>query len=62
MNLVGINETIKPSNAYPDDEELQRVINRTHELGGLALLNHWAWSHVTGAPGHSLTYGVRRWL
>ena len=48
MNLVGINETIAPSKAWPTDEELQKAINRTHELGGLALLNHWAWSHVTG--------------
>lgn len=48
MNLVGINETIAPSNAWPTDEELQKAINRTHELGGIALLNHWAWSHFTG--------------
>jgi hypothetical protein len=48
MNLVGINETIAPSNAWPTDEDLQRAINRTHELGGIAVLNHWAWSHVTG--------------
>jgi hypothetical protein len=50
MNLVGINETIAPSNAWPTDEELQQAINRTHELGGIALLNHWAWSHFTGPP------------
>jgi hypothetical protein len=49
MNLVGINETIAPSNAWPSDEELQRAINRTHELGGIAVLNHWAWSHFTGS-------------
>ena len=49
MNLVGINETIAPSNAWPTDEELQGAINRTHELGGIAVLNHWAWSHVTGS-------------
>jgi hypothetical protein len=48
MNLIGINETIAPSTAWPTDEELQQAINRTHELGGLAFLNHWAWSHVTG--------------
>lgn len=49
MNLVGINETIAPESAWPTDEELQGAINRTHELGGIALLNHWAWSHVTGS-------------
>jgi len=48
MNLVGINETIAPSNAWPTDEELKQAIDRTHELGGIALLNHWAWSHFTG--------------
>jgi hypothetical protein len=48
MNLIGINETVAPSTAWPTDEELQQAINRTHELGGLAFLNHWAWSHVTG--------------
>jgi hypothetical protein len=54
MNLVGINETIKPSTAFPLDDELQEVIKRTHELGGIAVLNHWAWSHVTG-PSQSLS-------
>ena len=48
MNLIGINETIAPSKAWPTDEELRRAIDRTHELGGMAVLNHWAWSHVTG--------------
>jgi hypothetical protein len=48
MNLIGINETISPSKAFPTDEELQKAIARTHELGGIAVLNHWAWSHVTG--------------
>ena len=48
MNLIGINETIAPSTAFPTDEELQQAINRTHELGGIAVLNHWAWSHFTG--------------
>jgi hypothetical protein len=48
MNLIGINETIRPSGAWPTDEELQKAIKRTHELGGIAVLNHWAWSHVTG--------------
>jgi len=50
MNLIGINETIAPSTAFPTDEELQRAINRTHELGGIAVLNHWAWSHFAGYP------------
>jgi hypothetical protein len=50
MNLIGINETIRPSAAWPTDEELRQAINRTHELGGIAVLNHWAWSHVTGIP------------
>jgi len=49
MNLIGINETIAPSKAFPSDDELKAAINRTHELGGIAVLNHWAWSHVTGS-------------
>jgi len=49
MNLIGINETIAPSKAFPSDDELKAAINRTHELGGIVVLNHWAWSHVTGS-------------
>ena len=56
MNLIGINETIRPSAAWPTDEELQQAINRTHELGGIAVLNHWAWSHVTGIPSSTLRF------
>jgi PHP domain len=48
MNLIGINETIQPSVAWPTDMEIENAIKRTHELGGIALLNHWAWSHVVG--------------
>jgi hypothetical protein len=43
MNLIGINQTFD-GDAYPTDEEIQRVINKTHELGGLAVVNHIPWS------------------
>lgn len=50
MNLLGINETIKPSGSWPNDEELIRVIRQTHELGGIVIANHLPWSQ-------SLEYG-----
>ena len=35
MNLIGITDTsLYPTEAFPSDEEMQRVINKTHELGG----------------------------
>lgn len=61
MNLIGINETIAPSNAWPTDDELIQAITRTHELGGIAVLNHWAWSHFTGPfPSLCFSYLSRR--
>lgn len=44
MNLLGINETIKPTMSWPSDEELRTVIRRTHELGGVVIVNHLPWS------------------
>lgn len=47
MNLIGIDETIKPTDAWPTDEELKEVIKRTHTLGGLVIVNHIPWSCST---------------
>lgn len=51
MNLWHINETIlhsceknKTLCAFPTDNQLKWVINRTHELGGLVIVNHHYWS------------------
>ena len=49
MNLVGINETIDFAiKKWPTDDELRQTIARTHELGGLAIINHIPWSNTTG--------------
>jgi hypothetical protein len=47
MNFLDINETIPTTAPSPSDEELQRVINRVHELGGLVIVNHIPWSNTT---------------
>ncbi|BFZ60978.1 hypothetical protein YB2330_002035 [Saitoella coloradoensis] len=44
MNLIGINETIKPPAPFPTDQDLYSAINWAHELGGLVIVNHRAWS------------------
>ncbi|ODQ65209.1 hypothetical protein NADFUDRAFT_9568, partial [Nadsonia fulvescens var. elongata DSM 6958] len=51
MNLVGINQTISPTESFPSDEELISVILRTHELGGIVIVNHLPWSN---GPEHDL--------
>lgn len=49
MNLIGINETIDIAvTKWPTDEQLKATIARTHELGGLAIINHIPWSNTTG--------------
>lgn len=48
MNFLDINETIPTTDPSPSDQELQRVINRVHELGGLVIVNHIPWSNATG--------------
>ncbi|KAI8595787.1 Polymerase/histidinol phosphatase-like protein [Dissophora ornata] len=49
MNLIGINETIDIAiTKWPTDEQLKATIDRTHELGGLAIINHIPWSNTTG--------------
>lgn len=48
MNFIDINETIPTTVPSPSDEELQKVINRVHELGGLVIVNHIPWSNTTG--------------
>ncbi|KAI9304848.1 Polymerase/histidinol phosphatase-like protein, partial [Cunninghamella echinulata] len=47
MNLVGINETIKVGPPVPTDDQLREVIKRTHELGGIVIVNHIPWSNTT---------------
>ncbi|KAJ2354530.1 hypothetical protein GGF43_003210 [Coemansia sp. RSA 2618] len=47
MNLIDINTTVTDGGsggAFPSDGDIQRVIARTHELGGLAIVNHIPWS------------------
>ncbi|KAF9920305.1 hypothetical protein FBU30_009897, partial [Linnemannia zychae] len=48
MNLIGINETIDYAiKKWPTDDDLRKTIARTHELGGLAIINHIPWSNTT---------------
>ncbi|KAI8074847.1 polymerase/histidinol phosphatase-like protein [Gongronella butleri] len=47
MNLIGINETIQVGPPVPTDQDLQAVINRTHALGGIVIVNHIPWSNTT---------------
>ncbi|CEP15838.1 hypothetical protein [Parasitella parasitica] len=47
MNFIDINETVHATAPVPSDEELQRVIRRVHELGGLVIVNHIPWSNTT---------------
>ncbi|GAN02430.1 conserved hypothetical protein [Mucor ambiguus] len=47
MNFLDINETVAATAPVPSDEELQRVISRVHELGGLVIVNHIPWSNTT---------------
>ncbi|OLY81897.1 hypothetical protein AYI68_g3995 [Smittium mucronatum] len=47
MNLININETIEVVRDSPTDEELKAAISRTHELGGIAIVNHIWWSNET---------------
>ncbi|KAJ2162738.1 hypothetical protein GGF46_000463 [Coemansia sp. RSA 552] len=45
MNLININTTIADGDtSFPSDAEIRHVIARTHELGGLAIVNHIPWS------------------
>ncbi|KAJ2804875.1 hypothetical protein H4R20_002326 [Coemansia guatemalensis] len=45
MNLIDINSTVEEgSTAFPTDSDIRMVINRTHELGGLVIVNHIPWS------------------
>ncbi|KAG2209508.1 hypothetical protein INT47_008352 [Mucor saturninus] len=47
MNFIDINETIPATSPTPSDEELQRVIQKVHDLGGLVIVNHIPWSNTT---------------
>lgn len=52
MNLIGINETIDTAiTKWPTDDQLRATIKRTHDLGGLAIINHIPWSNTTGKFG-----------
>ena len=48
MNFININESISVGPPEPTDEQLQQVIKRVHELGGLVIVNHIPWSNTTG--------------
>lgn len=68
MNLLGINETIRPSESWPTDEELKKVIRRTHDLGGMVVVNHLPWScsteygrHVSRLQGHPTRLELLAW-
>ncbi|KAF9158377.1 hypothetical protein DFQ26_007719 [Actinomortierella ambigua] len=48
MNLIGINETIDIAmKKWPTDEQIKETIQRTHQLGGIAIINHIPWSNAT---------------
>lgn len=47
MNLIGINQTIPVGPPSPSDEELRRVIDQTHAMGGIVIVNHIPWSNTT---------------
>ncbi|GAM23618.1 hypothetical protein SAMD00019534_067930 [Acytostelium subglobosum LB1] len=44
LNFIGINESVTPIK-NPTDLEIQQAINRTHELGGLVIMNHRPWDY-----------------
>jgi hypothetical protein len=48
MNLIGINQTVKIGPPVPTDQDLQAVINQTHAMGGIVIVNHIPWSNTTG--------------
>lgn len=48
MNFIDINETVPVGPPIPSDEDLQRAIQRVHDLGGLVIVNHIYWSNTTG--------------
>lgn len=52
MNFIDINETIPTTGPFPSDEDLQKAINRVHELGGLVIVNHIPWSNTTRKCRH----------
>jgi len=39
MNLIGVNESL-PKIYNPTDDQIKQVINRTHEIGGIVVVNH----------------------
>ncbi|ORZ18830.1 Polymerase/histidinol phosphatase-like protein [Absidia repens] len=47
MNLIGINQTIPVGPPSPSDADLREVINQTHALGGIVIVNHIPWSNTT---------------
>jgi len=61
MNLVNIKEAIEAT-AWPTDEELQRVINETHNQGGFVIMNHRPWSlHDGTLKNHPTLEQLRDW-
>ncbi|KAJ2378792.1 hypothetical protein IW150_000573 [Coemansia sp. RSA 2607] len=48
MNFININTTVSVGNKeFPTDQDMQRAIDRVHELGGLVIVNHIPWSNHT---------------
>ncbi|KAI9226201.1 MAG: Polymerase/histidinol phosphatase-like protein [Piptocephalis tieghemiana] len=55
MNLLNVTELIEPTSPWPTDEELKRVVDQVHDLGGLVVVNHPAWSLRTTSPYQEAT-------
>lgn len=68
MNLLGINQTIKPTRAWPSDTDIQQAIQQTHALGGIVVVNHLQWSlsneygrHVSRLQNHPTRDQLVEW-
>ncbi|KAG5462263.1 MAG: polymerase/histidinol phosphatase-like protein [Olpidium bornovanus] len=49
MNLIGIDQMIELAPAVPTNDELKRMIDKVHSLGGIVSVNHIPWSNTTNA-------------
>ncbi|KAG2172323.1 hypothetical protein INT43_004865 [Umbelopsis isabellina] len=68
MNLIGINGTVKIGPPVPTDQDLQAVINQTHAMGGIVIVNHIPWSNTTEdgyqvprLPNHPSIEDLKAW-
>ncbi len=63
MNLLGITEFEKPSSMNPSNAEIQQVIQKVHEKGGLIQVNHITWSqHQSYQKSGEITHPTRQQL